>query len=263
MNKNTNPKNSNTKLNRAIAARNDEYYTPMKTVQRVFEVYLSSYDFKDKIVYCPCDSSASNFVIYLLAHKSDLQYKELIYTWDDYNSHHGLFNKADIIITNPPFSKLIREFLPLINYYQKDYFLFGVKASLDGYYKQLPNANFYKRDFTFEVLYTTDKNEEKRVETVYITNLNLDSNFQSEKFVPVADELSPVFHTRIGLRVYDRIIDIPRKECLPDPKEKFLVPVTVLLQHNRYLFNILGTYRDKFFYSDGRHRFARIIIQYK
>ena len=36
MNKNTNPKNSNTKLNRAIAARNDEYYTPMKTVQRVF-----------------------------------------------------------------------------------------------------------------------------------------------------------------------------------------------------------------------------------
>lgn len=254
---------NNVNLNRAISARNDEYYTPMKTVQRVFEVYLSSYDFKDKIVYCPCDSSASNFVIYLLAHKSDLQYKELIYTWDDYNLHHGLFNKADIIITNPPFSKLIREFLPLINYYQKDYFLFGVKASLEGYYKQLPNANFYKRDFTFEVLYTTDKNEEKRVETVYITNLNLDSNFKEEKFVPAATELSPVFNTRIGLRVYDRLLDIPRKECLPDPKEKFLVPVTVLLQHNRYLFNILGNITYKCSYSDGRHRFCRIIIQYK
>ena len=98
---------NNVNLNRARAARNDEYYTPMKTVQRVFEVYLSSYDFKDKIIYCPCDSSASNFVIYLLAHKSDLQYKELIYTWDDYNGHVALFNKADIIITNPPFSKLI------------------------------------------------------------------------------------------------------------------------------------------------------------
>jgi hypothetical protein len=81
----------------------------------------------------------------------------------------------------------------------------------------------------FEVLYTTDKNEEKRVETVYITNLDLDSNFKKKKFVPAAAELSPVFDTRIGLRVYDRMLDIPRKECLPDPKEKFLVPVTVLL----------------------------------
>ena len=126
---------NNVNLNRAIAAKNDEYYTPMKTVQRVFEVYLSSYDFKDKIIYCPCGSSASNFVIYLLDHKSDLQYKELIYTWDDYNSHVALFNKADIIITNPPFSKLIREFIPLLNYCQKDFFIFGVKASLDGYYK--------------------------------------------------------------------------------------------------------------------------------
>lgn len=254
---------NNQNLNRAIAAKNDEYYTPMKTVQRVFEVYLSSYDFKDKIIYCPCDSSASNFVIYLLAHKSDLQYKELIYTWDDYNSHGALFNKADIIITNPPFSKLIREFLPLLNYYQKDFFIFGVKASLEGYYKQLPNVNFYKRDFTFETLYTTDKNEEKRVETVYITNLDLDSNFKDEKFIPTAAELSPVFDTRIGLRVYDRLLDIPRKEFLHDPKEKFLVPVTILLQNNRYLFNILGIYKDKFFYSDGRHRFNRIIIQYK
>ena len=254
---------NNVNLKRAFAARNDEYYTPMKTVQRVFEVYLSSYDFKDKIIYCPCDSPASNFVIYLLDHKSDLQYKELIYTWDDYNGHGALFNKADIIITNPPFSKLRREFLPLLNYYQKDFFIFGCLASIDGYYKQLPNANFYKRDFTFELLYTTDKNEEKRVETIYITNLDLDSNFQSEKFVPVAAELSPVFDTYIGLRVYDRLFDIPRKDCLPDSREKFLVPVTVLLQNNRYLFNILGIYRDKFFYSDGRHRFPRIIIQYK
>ena len=125
----------NVNLNRAFAARNDEYYTQMKTVQRVFEVYLSSYDFKDKIIYCPCDSPASNFVIYLLDHKSDLQYKELIYTWDDYNGHGALFNKADIIITNPPFSKLRREFLPLLNYYKKDFFIFGCLAGIDGYYK--------------------------------------------------------------------------------------------------------------------------------
>ena len=138
---------NNVNLNRAIAARNDEYYTPMKTVQRVFEVYLSSYDFKDKIIYCPCDSSASNFVIYLLAHKSDLQYKELIYTWDDYNGHGALFNKADIIITNQPFSKLIREFLPLLNYYQKDFFVLVLKQA----WKDITNS-YQMLIFTKEIL---------------------------------------------------------------------------------------------------------------
>lgn len=220
---------NNVNLNRAIAARNDEYYTPMKTVQRVFEVYLSSYDFKDKIIYCPCDSYASNFVIYLLAHKSDLQYKELIYTWDDYNGHGALFNKADIIITNPPFSKLIREFLPLLNYYQKDFFIFGVIAGIEGYYHCLPNVNFYYTTNSFENKYITDKNEEKFVSTIYITNLNLDSNFQRKKFVPTTAELSTIYDLKFNFRAYDRMSDIPRKDCLPDPKEKFLVPVTVLL----------------------------------
>ena len=262
MNKNTNPKNSNAKLNRAIAARNDEYYTPMKTVQRVFEVYLSSYDFKDKIIYCPCDSSASNFVIYLLAHKSDLQYKELIYTWDDYNGHHGLFNKADIIITNPPFSKLIREFLPLINYYQKEFFVFGCFASIEGYYHCSPNVNFYYTTNSFETKYITDKNEEKLVSTIYITNLNLDEKFPKKKFVPTAAELSNLYALKGNIRAYDRMADIPRKDYLPDPKEKFLVPVTVLLQHNRYLFNILSSYRYKE-YSDGKRRFPKILVQYK
>lgn len=254
--------NNNVNLNRAIAARNDEYYTPMKTVQRVFEVYLSSYDFKDKIIYCPCDSSASNFVIYLLAHKSDLQYKELIYTWDDYNSHGALFNKADIIITNPPFSKLIREFLPLINYYQKDFFIFGCLGNIGGYYSHISNIKFYWTDFSFEKKYISDKNEEKLVQTIYITNLNLDSNFQRKKFIPSATELSTIYDLKFNFRVYDRMADIPCKEFLPDPKEKFLVPATVLAQHNRYLFNVLGiyTYCE---YSDEQRRFLRIIIQYK
>ena len=254
--------NNNVNLKRAIAAKNDEYYTPMKTVQRVFEVYLSSYDFKDKIIYCPCDSSASNFVIYLLAHKSDMQYKELIYTWDDYNGHGALFNKADIIITNPPFSKLIREFLPLLNYYQKEFFIFGCLGGIEGYYRCLPNANFYYTTNSFEYKYITDKNEEKLVSTIYITNLNLDSNFQRKKFVPSATELSTIYDLKFNFRAYDRMADIPRKDCLPDPKEKFLVPVTVLLQHNRYLFNILGNYRYKE-YSDGKRRFPKILVQYK
>lgn len=253
---------NNVNLNRAIAARNDEYYTPMKTVQRVFEVYLSSYDFKNKIIYCPCDSLASNFVIYLLAHKSDLQYKELIYTWDDYNGHGPLFNKADIIITNPPFSKLIREFLPLLNYYQKEFFVFGCFGAIEGYYHCLPNVNFYYTTNSFETKYITDKNEEKIVSTIYITNLNLDENFSKKKFVPTAAELSNLYALKGNIRAYDRMADIPCKEFLPDPKEIFLVPCSVLLQHNRYLFNILSSYRYKE-YSDGKRRFSKILVQYK
>ena len=253
---------NNVNLNRAIAAKNDEYYTPMKTVQRVFEVYLKTYDFTDKIIYCPCDSTESNFVKYLTAHKSDLQYKGLIYTWDDYNGHGSLFNKADIIITNPPFSKLIHEFLPLLNYYQKEFFIFGCFAAIEGYYRCLPNANFYYTTNSFEKKYITDKNKEKIVSTIYITNLNLDENFPKKKFVPTATELSNLYALKGNIRAYDRMADIPCKEFLPDPKEKFLVPVTALLQHNRYLFNILGSYLYKE-YSDGKRRFSKILVQYK
>ena len=95
-------------------AYDDEYYTLYEEVKEIFERYIPIEELKDKIIYCPCDSDESNFVIYLKEHKDDIQYKELIYTSDDFNTHLDLFEKCDIIITNPPFSKIVKEFISIL-----------------------------------------------------------------------------------------------------------------------------------------------------
>lgn len=81
----------------------DEYYTPKYTVKCILDILNPKY-IKDKIIYCPCDAEWSNFVIYLKEQKDKLGYKELIYTSDDFRTHGDLFDKAELIITNPPFS---------------------------------------------------------------------------------------------------------------------------------------------------------------
>ena len=114
--------------------RYDEYYTRYEHVKNIFERYIHIEELKDKIIYCPCDSDESNFVIYLKEHKDDIQYKELIYTSDDFNTHLDLFEKCDIIITNPPFSKIIKEFIPILNKVNKKFFIFGSLISMINFY---------------------------------------------------------------------------------------------------------------------------------
>lgn len=104
---------NNKNLNKAQWEVNDEFYTLYDDVEKMVKIFKKEY-YKDKIIYCPFDSDESNFVKYFKDHKDDLQYKELLYTWDDYKNHHDLFLKADIIISNPPFSIFIGEITPYI-----------------------------------------------------------------------------------------------------------------------------------------------------
>ena len=96
------------KLNGALKNKrvDDEFYTRAVDIEK----FLQYWDLSDKIVYCPCDSDKSEFVKYF---KKNGKCKELIYTSDDFRTHEDLFEKADIIITNPPFSLKI-EFLNII-----------------------------------------------------------------------------------------------------------------------------------------------------
>ena len=54
----------------------------------------------------PCDTEESNIYKYLINNKEELQIKEILHTSDDYYKHHDLYRKADIVITNPPFTKI-------------------------------------------------------------------------------------------------------------------------------------------------------------
>lgn len=134
---------TNQKLNRAIQAKNDEFYTRKTDIEAEIQAYLE-FDpnlFRDKTVLCPCDDPAwSNFTAYFVENFEKLGLKELISTCYVENGRgkilrktqnngelsvlHGngdfrsdelavLRNQADFVITNPPFS-LFRDFMAWI-----------------------------------------------------------------------------------------------------------------------------------------------------
>ena len=97
------PKN----LQGAHDRQDNEWYTLYSSVEYVFNnVYGLKEYVKDKILYLPCDTEESNIYKYLINNKEELQIKEILHTSDDYYKHHDLYRKADIVITNPPFTKI-------------------------------------------------------------------------------------------------------------------------------------------------------------
>ena len=103
-------------LQEAKKKKNDEFYTPYSMVESIVKAFKEEL-WKDQIIYCPCDAEWSNFPKYFKEHK-ELGYKEIWNTSDDFHSHADLFERCDIIITNPPFS-IIRDWLDFIAKFNK------------------------------------------------------------------------------------------------------------------------------------------------
>ena len=255
--------NTNVKLNHAQKVKNDEFYTPLETVHIIFEQYLKNYDFSDKIIYCPCDSEKSNFVIYLKEKHNCLKYKELIYTSDDFNTHRDLFEKADLIITNPPFSLLIKQFLPLLKEVKKDFFIFGAKCSISHYYNRYNDINFYMPDCNKkeEYKFMLPDGNIKLVPIVYISNIKGLCFTRPPKALNKSAKISNVYEIGSGYRVYDSITKIPYTS------EVILAPITVFFQHYRYMFDIIDSkvefHKEFRGYSDGKKRYTRIAVRIK
>lgn len=99
------PKN----LQGAKDRQDNEFYTLYSSVEYVFNNVEGLKEYvKDKILYLPCDTEESNIYKYLINNKEELQIKEILHTSDDYYKHHDLYRKADIVITNPPFTKICK-----------------------------------------------------------------------------------------------------------------------------------------------------------
>lgn len=88
-------------LARARRAKNDEYYTLPETVAEQFSPHLAF--LKGKRIYCNCDTGQSAFVRYFREHGLDCHY-----TSTDFASsaNQDQLDRADLVITNPPFSLL-------------------------------------------------------------------------------------------------------------------------------------------------------------
>ena len=166
---------TNTNLRKAAKVKNDEFYTRYEDIEN--EVMKYRKQFKDKIVYLPCDDPAekkSEFWSFFVNNFDAFGLKKLIAThfdedgraykiWidSDLNSDgwiddadafqedlegNGDFRseecveilkECDIVCTNPPFS-LFREFVDLLMTHNKQFLIIGNK-----------NAYAYKNIFTY------------------------------------------------------------------------------------------------------------------
>jgi len=115
-------KTTSKNLHDAKRNKNDEFYTMLKDIEKELQYY--EHHFKDKIIYSNCDGSESNFVKFFQDNKDRLGYKEFLYSSSDFRQNLDLLERADIIITNPPFS-LFRDFISLIEKYNKKYLVIG------------------------------------------------------------------------------------------------------------------------------------------
>ena len=148
-------KNSN--LNTAKKAKNDEFYTRYEDIEA--EVMKYRKYFRDKVVYLPCDDpieKKSEFWSFFVNNFDAFGIKKLIATyynengktykfWIDRDTTNGgdiqqedlagdgdfrspecveILRECDIVCTNPPFS-LMKEFLPLILKYNKQFLVIG------------------------------------------------------------------------------------------------------------------------------------------
>ena len=143
---------SNSNLNNARKAKNDEFYTQLIDIEKEMCFYKDF--FKGKVVYCNCDDAReSNFFKYFSMNFEYLGLKKLITTGFKQNGK-GVFliyegktdknqvnelngngdfrseecieflKQADVVVTNPPFS-LFREYVAQLMKYGKKFLIIG------------------------------------------------------------------------------------------------------------------------------------------
>ena len=144
----------NDNLHTAKKAKNDEFYTQVRDIEREIEHYRPH--FIDKVIYMPCDNPEwSNFWRVLKGQFSAIRCKKIVATfyngvvdkdthpykleWDgetetktmlegdgDFRSEEctKIMQESDIVITNPPFS-MFREFVKWLEDAGKKYLIIG------------------------------------------------------------------------------------------------------------------------------------------
>lgn len=258
----------------------DEYYTKYEEVEFIFDTFIIKEELKDKIIYCPADGEESNFVIYLKQHKDDFQYKELIYTSDDMMTHEDLFQKADFIITNPPFSMIRKHMLPLLKRNNCKFFLFGSLINTMFYcetYKP-DECKYIRRQLPFPFITPfigdiSGTNEIEVAGIIYLTNMNINENNScnalNKKFLTKSiDEIPNVFNLEEGANylIIDKMENYPK-----DYYEPVWATISVFqYKYTKYFDYIYIRDKKNGKYktfcakpSDNKNRFLRVLVQRK
>lgn len=221
---------SNENLRTAKRVKNDEFYTRYEDIKKELIHYKDQ--FKDKIVYCNCDTPESQFVKFFNNVKADWGIKDVWHTSLDegisYDSPQAieLLDKCDIVVTNCPFSKARTEYFPLMFNHKKK-FLFIGSLNMATYKEIFP----YIRDGRLWTGYThpkeflqPDGTYKKFGNTLWWTNLYVDKPFalNPDKKYYGNEEQYPMYDNYPAINV-DKLSDIPS-----DYTGAIGVPVTII-----------------------------------
>ena len=283
----------NTNLHKAKKEANDEFYTQYKDIAKEIEHYKEP--LKGKVVYCNCDiPHFSNFHKYFLDNFKQLELKQLIVTgyvnngngkcsiYDgekstDYDllgdgDFRGdecvdILQKADVVITNPPFS-LFREFIKVVVDNGKGFIVVGSKNAVT--YKDVFPLFMKDKMFIGATIpndFITPLGETKKINGLsrWFTSFNVRDN----EYLPNTKEYS-----NLGYPKYDNYnaINVDKVKDIPKDYDGVMgVPITFLDKYNHSQFEIVGIDRyvadnpnyGRRFTLNGKEIYARILIKRK
>ena len=281
----------NTNLHKAKKEANDEFYTQYEDIAKEIEHYKEH--LKGKVIYCNCDiPHFSNFHKYFLDNFKELELKKLIVTGyvkngngkcsiyggeksTDYDllgdgDFRGdecidMLQKADVVITNPPFS-LFREFIKVLVDNGKDFIVVGNKNAIT--YKdvfplfmkdkmfigvnnvnsfEIPNDNVLSTKNTFV---KNDVSYAKFGNIGWFTGFNI----REDDYLRLTKEYSslnyPKYYNYDAINV-DKTKDIPK-----DYNGVIGTPITFLDKYNPNQFEIIGLGMSKLGMSVGVRKYT-------
>lgn len=256
----------NTNLHKAKKEANDEFYTQYEDIAKEIEHYKEH--LKGKVIYCNCDIPYfSNFHKYFLDNFKELELKKLIVTgyvkngngkcsiYDgekstDYDllgdgDFRGdecvdMLQKADVIITNPPFS-LFREFIKVVVDNDKDFIVVGNKNAIT--YKDVFPLIKDNRTFigaTEPNNFITPSGNTKLINGLsrWFTSFNIREN----NYLELSKEYSESVYSKYDN--YDAI-NVNKTKDIPKDYDGIMgVPITFLDKYNPKQFEIIGCSYD-------------------
>ena len=295
----------NTNLHKAKKEANDEFYTQYEDIAKEIEHYKEH--LKGKVVYCNCDIPYfSNFHKYFLDNFKELELKKLIVTgyvkngngkcsiYDGGKSTNydllgdgdfrgdeciDMLQKADVVITNPPFS-LFREFIRVVVDNDKDFIVVGSKNAItyNSIFPMLMNNDMFvgvnnvnnfilSKSGSYDTKNTFVKDSvtyAKFGNIGWFTSFNVRSD---ENLLLTKDYVADQYHKYDNYDVIniDKLKDVPK-----DYYGMMGVPITYMDKHDPTKFEILGIANGKryigaecFAVVNGEHKYHRITIKRK
>lgn len=271
-------------LNKAKAAKNDEFYTQYKDIEKECQHYVEH--FKDQWIYLPCDTEDSNFWKYFIDHFNEYGLKRLTAThinldgtpsyrldYDgleltktalngngDFKSEECTIikNECDMVITNPPFS-LFREFIKWLqdNTLQIKKFLVIGNTNAAQYQDVFPliKQNKIWSGTQSNMDFINTNNELKNLPCCWYTNLGNNIHTPINLYKHYNANEYPKYDDYNAINV-NKILNIPI-----DYNGLIGVPITFIKKHCKEQFEIIDEINKPFI--NGKPIYKRLIIKKK